>query len=135
MPGRRKASASQHSIEVVDHGSDVKVLVRIAAADDAAFHLLIHFHANSPGSTACGRLHRDRMPGQDSNVTERQALLGSRASARQNLAARHPGRPTGPGKDTDRGRSEWGPDQIGRAHDSSHANISYAVFCLKKKNV
>src|SRR3712207_7894425 len=28
------------------------------------------------------------------------------------------------------------PDQIGRAHvlNSSHANISYAVFCLKKKN-
>src|SRR3712207_6848256 len=28
-----------------------------------------------------------------------------------------------------------GPAQIGRAHvlNSSHANISYAVFCLKKK--
>src|SRR3712207_7519738 len=27
------------------------------------------------------------------------------------------------------------PDEIGRAHrlNSSHANISYAVFCLKKK--
>src|SRR3712207_8697509 len=33
-----------------------------------------------------------------------------------------------------RGRRKLG--QIGRAHvlNSSHANISYAVFCLKKKN-
>src|SRR5829696_10113393 len=42
----------------VDNGRDVKVLVRVDAADDAACHLLILLHAGSPGSTACGRLHR-----------------------------------------------------------------------------
>ena len=32
-----------------------------------------------------GRFHRDRIPGQDSKATERQALLESHVSARRNL--------------------------------------------------
>src|SRR5215208_5046422 len=36
----------------------------------------------------CLRSRRHRMHGQDSNATERQALLGSHALARQNLAAK-----------------------------------------------
>ena len=41
-----------------------------------------------PDDGCCERLRQDRVPGQDSNATERQALLGSHASARRNLAAR-----------------------------------------------
>jgi len=62
------------------------------------------------------------MPGQDSNATESQALLGSHASARQNLTARRFGRPTGPGKDTDRGRSECGSGHSGTPCGASLPN-------------
>src|SRR3712207_6984690 len=31
------------------------------------------------------------------------------------------------------GRGGWGPDRKSTRLNSSHANISYAVFCLKKK--
>src|SRR5947209_17733983 len=51
-------------------------------------HRLTNFHAGSPGYTGYWRFHRDRMPGQDSNATERQALLGSRALAGWNRVAR-----------------------------------------------
>src|SRR5215207_5448628 len=135
MPGGWEASTSQHPVMLIDDGRDVKVLVGVDAADDAAArYLLILLHACSPGSTACGRLHRDRMPGQDSNVTERQALLGSRAPARQNPAARHPGRPTGPGKDTDRGRSEWGSDRAEMPRGTSHPSRSIAVRVRPPRN-
>ena len=88
VPGGREALAGQPPILLVDDGSDVKVLVRVHATDDAAVFLPSKpFHAHSPGSAACERLHRDQMPGQDSHATERQALLGSRAPARRNLAA------------------------------------------------
>src|SRR3712207_7580647 len=32
------------------------------------------------------------------------------------------------------GRDAWGRDRKSTRLNSSHANISYAVFCLKKKN-
>jgi hypothetical protein len=35
VPGRRKTSAFQHPVELIDDGSDVKILVRIDATDDA----------------------------------------------------------------------------------------------------
>jgi len=78
-----------HPVELIDDGSDVKIFVGIDATDDAMVrHRLTNFHAGSPGYTGYWRFHRDRMPGQDSNATERQALLGSRALARWNLVAR-----------------------------------------------
>ena len=83
MPRRRKTSAFQHPVELIDNGSDVKIFVRIDATDDVPvrYHLT-NIHAGSPGYTGYWRFHRGRMPGQDSNVRERQALLGSRALAR-----------------------------------------------------
>ena len=75
-------------IMFVDNSYDMKILVRIYTTDHATNgHILSDFHDGIPGSTLMGRLCRDRMPGQDSNVTGRQALLGSPASARQNLTA------------------------------------------------
>src|SRR5215217_8714532 len=37
--------------------------------------------------------------------------------------------------DTRRGRSRGTPDRKSTRLNSSHANISYAVFCLKKKKI
>src|SRR3712207_7092057 len=34
-----------------------------------------------------------------------------------------------------RGHGRWLPDRKSTRLNSSHANISYAVFCLKKKNL
>jgi hypothetical protein len=45
--------------------------------DGYARHLLINFHTGSPDSAKCWRFYRDRMPGQDSNATERRAFLGT----------------------------------------------------------
>src|SRR3712207_6851633 len=54
--------------------------------------------------------------------------------------ARGPGEPVGPGGEHPGGqaagqpqRAEGGPDRKSTRLNSSHANISYAVFCLKKK--
>jgi hypothetical protein len=92
VPGRWEASARQHPVLLVDNGSDMKVLVGVDPTDDkVALVLRVPFHAGSPGSPGCGWLHRDRMPGQDSHATKRQALLGSPAPARRNLAARRLG--------------------------------------------
>src|SRR3712207_7727369 len=55
-------------------------------------------------------------------------LVQARAGRVTPLAAR--GRPGGPARVHGLGR----PDRKSTRLNSSHANISYAVFCLKKKN-
>ena len=82
MPGGSKALAGQYPIKLIDNGGGMKIFVRIDAADDTTARLLTDFHTGPPGSTRRWWFHRSRMPGQDSNVTERQALLGSHASVR-----------------------------------------------------
>src|SRR3712207_7789682 len=42
-------------------------------------------------------------------------------------------RPLGGGPERPRGQAQEGPDRKSTRLNSSHANISYAVFCLKKK--
>src|SRR3712207_6884411 len=64
--------------------------------------------------------------------------LGGRPSAVQ-LAARHPAERIPEGVSLARGHGDHhaaGPlrDRKSTRLNSSHANISYAVFCLKKKN-
>ena len=50
MPGGWEALASQHPVMLIDDGSDVKVLVRVDAADDTtARPLLTTFPTGSPG--------------------------------------------------------------------------------------
>ena len=89
VPGCCEALASENPVMLVDDGGDVEILVGIDAADDeAAVMSSLDFHGGSPEAGMYWRSRQHRMPGQDSNATERQALLGSHASARQNLAAR-----------------------------------------------
>jgi hypothetical protein len=50
VPGCRKALACQHPIQLIDNCRDMKILVRIDAADDTTGRpLLITFHTGSPG--------------------------------------------------------------------------------------
>src|SRR3712207_7122099 len=64
-------------------------------------------------------------------------LPGGRLGGRP--GAGHPrARGDGEGRDLPRPHREWGAPQAGQDRkstrlNSSHANISYAVFCLKKK--
>src|SRR3712207_8109581 len=53
----------------------------------------------------------------------------TRAGHRQRAGLRRPARPGGEGAD------RRGADRKSTRLNSSHANISYAVFCLKKKTV
>src|SRR5215213_1556894 len=74
---------------IIDDGGDVEILVGIDAADDKrASGAFRDLHCSSPDGGMLWRSHRHRMHGQDSNATERQALLGSHAMARRNLAAK-----------------------------------------------
>src|SRR3712207_7073918 len=71
----------------------------------------------------------------------RVAAAGRGGGARRLLARRRPAG-AAPGRRRDR-RGRGGPDDRVRARpdrkstrlNSSHANISYAVFCLKKKHI
>ena len=55
VPRRRKTSASQHPVELIDDGSNVKIFVRVDATDDAPVRpRLTNFHAGSPGSQGIG---------------------------------------------------------------------------------
>src|SRR3712207_8270071 len=72
------------------------------------------------GDLERGRAARSQRPVEDDDAVRRQANVGGREI------------------DVDQGR--LAPLQLGRERDrkstrlnSSHANISYAVFCLKKK--
>jgi hypothetical protein len=116
MPGCRKALVSQNMVTFVDNCPDMKILMSVDATDHVTNDcILTNFHRGFPGSTLTGRPCRDRMPGQDSNVTGCQALLGSHASARPSLTGRWLGRLTDPGKDTEPGRSTFGsggPDHL-----------------------
>ena len=50
VPGRRKTSAFQHPVALIDNGSDVKIFVRIDATDDAVVrYRLTNIHTGSPG--------------------------------------------------------------------------------------
>ena len=80
------------------------------------------------------RFRQHRMPGQDSNATERQALLGSHASARRTSPPGVPGRPTDPGKDTDGGRSECGSGRTEAPCGTSHPKRSIAVRVRPPRN-
>src|SRR3712207_8964118 len=69
----------------------------------------------------------------DALPISRRATLGScerRTSSTQRRASASP--PTLRGGS---GRLSRGPDRKSTRLNSSHANISYAVFCLKKKNI
>src|SRR5947209_13061711 len=60
----------------------------------------------------------------------RQGVAGGEAARREVRRGRAPGRGEGGGQPGERaGR----PDRKSTRLNSSHANISYAVFCLKKK--
>ncbi len=108
-PARFRALACQNPIKLIDNGGDMKIFVGIDTADDmTARFFLISLHTGSPGPTKRRRFHQSRMPGQDSNATERQALLGSHASVRQNLTARRSSRPTDPAQDTTPVDQYWG---------------------------
>jgi hypothetical protein len=88
VPSGGKALTCHHPIKLIDNGSDMKIFIRVDAANNAtARRLLTNFQTGSPGSTRCGGFYRSRLPGQDSNATERQALLESHASVRRNLTA------------------------------------------------
>src|SRR3712207_7194173 len=50
------------------------------------------------------------------------------------LAIVEPSRPWALTKDVILSKCGWSPDRKSTRLNSSHANISYAVFCLKKKN-
>jgi hypothetical protein len=50
VPGCREALACQHPIQLIDNGRDMKILVRIDAADDTTGRPLFTFHPGSPGS-------------------------------------------------------------------------------------
>src|SRR3712207_8979151 len=64
----------------------------------------------------------------------RRRLPGRPSQATPPLAGRHPGPSPLPGSRSRRaGRHGIGGDRKSTRLNSSHANISYAVFCLKKK--
>src|SRR3712207_8823800 len=65
------------------------------------------------------RRHRGRHPGDDVRVQE----VGQKAKGRKGIAAL----PFSP--------FALSPDRKSTRLNSSHANISYAVFCLKKKTI
>src|SRR5437868_14616720 len=62
VPGRRKTSAFQHPVALIDDGSDVKIFERIDATNDAmARHRSNNLHAGSPGNTGYARFPCGRM--------------------------------------------------------------------------
>src|SRR3712207_8046605 len=70
--------------------------------------------------------------------SRRHAHLGARAplARRDHAAAAHPGAPAvvrNCARDDRRGHADLPEDRKSTRLNSSHANISYAVFCLKKK--
>src|SRR3712207_8802661 len=75
----------------------------------------------------CGR----RLPRRRRPAGERRG--GGRAAERGEGPARR-GAPRGRGRAGD-ARRPARPDRKSTRLNSSHANISYAVFCLKKKNI
>src|SRR3954447_21293189 len=77
---------------IIDHGGDMEILMGIDAADDKGTSGALRvIHCSSPDEGMPWRSRRHRMHVQDSNATERQALLGSHAMARRKLAAKGAG--------------------------------------------
>src|SRR3712207_8875889 len=80
-------------------------------------------------SAARRRLHEDRLAGSGGALSHGEA---------EDQDGRHGGRDRGQGPRQERPRPARGPEERDRKStrlNSSHANISYAVFCLKKKKV
>src|SRR3712207_8584046 len=100
--------------------------------------ILPFFFFNDPATTEISPLplHAARPTGRGAPAVPPAAAVGARLAPVQGPAhPRRAGAGRRPHRSVDPGRVAQGRPEIGRATrlNSSHANISYAVFCLKKK--